>query len=134
MTEKIEIVEQLGEKGILLPGLLGKALQANDRIKLRFSLLQEAIAQARNPRQNPPTFTAERHAAGLDDTLFDSTISGARALTGNEALVPGLERLAVGFAHGSRRHARSHRDCRSCLRAIVFESSDNVEQVDSDAG
>ena len=68
MTEKIEIVEQLGEKGILLPSLLGKALQANDRIKLRFSLLQEAIAQARNPRQNPPTFMAERHAAGLDDT------------------------------------------------------------------
>ena len=47
MTEKIQIVEQLGEQGILLPGLLGKALQANDRIKLRFSLLQEAIAPTR---------------------------------------------------------------------------------------
>jgi uncharacterized protein Yka (UPF0111/DUF47 family) len=97
LTEKIGIVEQLGEKGILLPSLLGKALQANDRIKLRFSLLQEAIAQARNPRQNPPTFMAERHAAGLDDTLFDSTISGARALTGDEVLVPGSKDLLSGL-------------------------------------
>jgi uncharacterized protein Yka (UPF0111/DUF47 family) len=96
MTEKIEISARLGEQGILLPSLLGKALQANDRIKLRFSLLQEALAQARNPCQPRPTFAAERHAAGLDDTLFDATISGARALTSNQALVPGSTALLSG--------------------------------------
>jgi len=40
---------------------------------------------------------AERHAAGLDDTLFDSTISGARALTGDEVLVPGSKDLLSGL-------------------------------------
>jgi hypothetical protein len=91
------IAARLGEQDILLPGLLSQALQANDRIKLRFTLLQEAIAQARNPRQDPPTFAVERREAGLNDTQFDTTITGARSLTGDQALVPGSRALLSGL-------------------------------------
>jgi uncharacterized protein Yka (UPF0111/DUF47 family) len=97
MTEKVAIAARLGEQDILLPGLLSQALQANDRIKLRFTLLQEAIAQARNPRQDPPTFAVERREAGLNDTQFDTTITGARSLTGDQALVPGSRALLSGL-------------------------------------
>jgi hypothetical protein len=42
VTSKTAIVERLGERAVLLPSLIGDALTANDRIKLRLSLLQEA--------------------------------------------------------------------------------------------
>src|ERR1019366_9553033 len=74
MTEKVAIAARLGEQDILLPGLLSQALQANDRIKLRFTLLQEAIAQARNPRQDPFSYALDRRQAVLNDPQFDSTI------------------------------------------------------------
>lgn len=96
MTSKLGIAERLGEKSILLPSLLSEGLEANDRVKLRFSLLQEAMEQAKNPRQNPSTFEAERHAAGLKETLFDSTIAGARALPEERAFAPGSAALLAG--------------------------------------
>jgi hypothetical protein len=49
VTTKIAIVERLGEKAILLPSLLGEALAANDRIKTRLSVLQDAAARAQDP-------------------------------------------------------------------------------------
>ena len=97
MTGKSAIAERLGERSVLLPSLLGEALQANDRIKLRFSLLQEALAQARNPRENPPAFAAERQRAGLGEPLFDTTITGANALGKDKALVPGSAALIAGM-------------------------------------
>jgi len=39
VTTKLEIVERLGEHAVLLPGLIGKGLAANDRLKLRLCLL-----------------------------------------------------------------------------------------------
>jgi uncharacterized protein Yka (UPF0111/DUF47 family) len=97
MTGKSGIAERLGERGVLLPSLLSEALQANDRIKLRFSMLQEAIAQTRNPREHPSTFAAERQQAGLHEPQFDTTISGARALGENKALIPGSAALVAGL-------------------------------------
>jgi len=49
MTARSEIIERLGETTVLLPSLIGEALAANDRIKLRLTLLQEAAAQAQTP-------------------------------------------------------------------------------------
>lgn len=97
MTGKSGIAERLGERGVLLPSLLSAALQANDRIKLRFSMLQEAIAQARSPREQPSTFAAERQQAGLAEPQFDKTISAARAVDGNKAFAPGSAALLAGL-------------------------------------
>ena len=49
MVGKIEIVEALGERALLLPSLIAAALAANDRLKMRLSLLQEASARAAEP-------------------------------------------------------------------------------------
>ena len=44
MTEKTHIVDALGERGLLLPALVNRALAANDQAKYRLTLLQAAKA------------------------------------------------------------------------------------------
>lgn len=97
MTGKIEIVRRLGEQALLLPALLAQALGANDRIKLRLTLLQEASAHARNPARSPRSLEAERRAVGLDEARFDDTVAGARALSPEHLLVPGGGALVAGL-------------------------------------
>ena len=96
MTTKTEVVERLGEKAVLLPSLIGDALAANDRIKLRLSLLQEATAQAQTPNRAPRLFRAERQAAGLAAPEFDSLVAGARALGPTRFFMPGANELLAG--------------------------------------
>ncbi|SKA35662.1 hypothetical protein SAMN02745126_05704 [Enhydrobacter aerosaccus] len=96
MTEKSQIVRLLGEGSLLLPTLLADALAANDRLKLRLTLLQEASAQARHPVHAPPSFTIERQAAGLADPQFDAMVSGARQVSGDRLQIPGAHALVHG--------------------------------------
>ena len=98
MTGKVEIVRQLGEHALLLPALLADALAANDRLKLRLTLLQEVVAHIQHPDQAPRSFNAERRAAGLTDARYDATIIGARTLSDDQILVPGAKSLIAGFA------------------------------------
>ncbi len=97
MIAKVEIVQQLGEKALLLPDLLAEALSANDRLKLRLSLLQEALAHGRQPQAEPRSFEAERHAAGLADPNFDRIVSGAQMMAGNLLVAPGAKELIKGI-------------------------------------
>ncbi|HTW35369.1 MAG TPA: hypothetical protein VMD53_12190 [Rhizomicrobium sp.] len=97
MTEKAEIVRQLGEQALLLPALLSDALAANDRLKLRLSLLQDAAAHARDPERPLRTFDRERQAAGLSDPGFDRIITGAHLLAGEHILAPGAKLLIDGI-------------------------------------
>ena len=53
MTAKVQIVEQLGEAQVLLPELLAAALEANDRAKVRMTLLAGGGAHAQNPASPP---------------------------------------------------------------------------------
>ncbi|QXX74201.1 hypothetical protein [Methylovirgula sp. HY1] len=98
MTAKIEMVRKLGEQALLLPGLLADALAANDRLKLRLTLLQEAVAHCRDPAAALRNFAAERRAAGLADPQYDVLVSGARALSADRILVPGGKELLKGIA------------------------------------
>jgi hypothetical protein len=93
---KAEVLERLGEKAVLLPSLIGEALAANDRIKLRLSLLQEATVQAQTPHRAPRLFRAERQAAHLDAPVFDSLVPGARALGPTKLFIPGAGELLSG--------------------------------------
>lgn len=98
MTAKIEIVQKLGEQALLLPGLLADALAANDRLKLWLTLLQEAVAHSRQPEARLRNFEVERRAAGLADPQYDAVVAGARALSGDRILVPGVQELLKGIA------------------------------------
>src|SRR5271166_4969166 len=97
MTAKVRIVEHLGEAQVLLPELLSAALEANDRAKVRMSLLQEALTHAQNPAAVPNGLEMERRATGLDDPVFSSTVTGARALEDGRFAIPGAERLLAGL-------------------------------------
>jgi len=98
MTEKIQIIERLGERAVLLPALLADALAANERLKLRLTLLQEAVSYARHPDQKPHLFESERRAAGLDNAQYDTMVTGARSLSADHVAVPGAKILVEGVA------------------------------------
>ena len=98
VTAKIAVVERLGEKAVLLPSLIGAALAANERLKLRLSLLQEAALQAATAGRVPRDFAPERRAAGLEDPALDSLVTGARAAGSGSLLVPGAKTLLAGLA------------------------------------
>ncbi|MBV9993886.1 MAG: hypothetical protein JO127_01610 [Caulobacteraceae bacterium] len=94
---KSEIIERLGEAAVLLPDLIAAALAANDRAKVRLSLLQEAAAQAASPGRKGSVLEAERRAAGLADPRFDQTVSGAEAVGAKEFKAPGARLLVEGL-------------------------------------
>lgn len=96
MVGKLAIVEALGESALLLPSRLSAALAANDRLKIRLSLLQEASARAAGARGGPD-FAAERRAVGLDDRDFGELLAGAQALDEQNFCAPGAAKLAEGF-------------------------------------
>ncbi len=97
MIAKVQIVEQLGEAQVLLPELLAAALDANNRAKVRLTLLQAAVAHAQNPASAPQTLDAERSAAGLDQPVFASIVRDARALNGSRVAIPGARALLSGL-------------------------------------
>ncbi|MGO8739345.1 DUF47 domain-containing protein [Rhodoblastus sp.] len=98
MVGKVAIVESLGEKAVLLPSLIATSLAANDRLKIRLTLLQEASAQASEPGRAPPSLESERRAAGLDDAAFEAIFSGARPLDAGHFVAPGAAVLAAGIS------------------------------------
>ena len=46
---KARIIEHLGQADVLLPSLVAEGLAANDRIKVRLSVLQAAADHASDP-------------------------------------------------------------------------------------
>ena len=47
---KTEIIEGLGQTDLLLPSLIAEGLAANDRVKVRLSILQAAARRVRDPQ------------------------------------------------------------------------------------
>ncbi len=97
MVGKVAIVESLGEKAVLLPGLIAAALAANDRLKVRLTLLQEASAHASEPGRAAPSLENEMLASGLDDSAFVEIFAGARPLDAGHFIAPGAAALAAGM-------------------------------------
>ena len=96
MTSKAAIVERLGEEAVLLPSLIGDALAANDRIKLRLSLLQEAALRALTPNRQPRQQGASS-STGLE-LVPDGFVASARLLGPGKLLIAGVRRLLAGIA------------------------------------
>ena len=82
--EKLRIISEIGEEGILLPVLVNRALDANEKAKYYFTLIQAARAAADHPDLPPPSLQAEREAAGIgNDGLDTCTRDAEREADGN---------------------------------------------------
>lgn len=97
MTTKVKIVEQLGETAVLLPSLIGDALGANDHLKLRLTLLQEAAGHARNPTTEPRHFGAQAGGVMLAELDPDKVVAGAQMIGPDRLHVPGANALVAGL-------------------------------------
>ena len=93
MTTKQGIIGSLGEKQLLLPGLVQIGLAANDRVKYYFTLLQLAAEQCAQPAANPPDLAREREASGVSDSEFDGVIAASHGLPGGRCRIPGAAQL-----------------------------------------
>lgn len=87
MTEKAQIIRELGNKELLLPALINEALSANDRVKYYFTLFQTAKSRADNPDVQFPDLKDERLASGIQDSGLDSAI-GQSSKVGEKYKVP----------------------------------------------
>lgn len=93
--EKSRIIEALGEEGLRLPAQLNEALEANDRAKYLFSVLQLAQERAEHPDLPMADLGAEREAAGMALDGFEQLVAGASKVDGQRYLMPGVDRLCV---------------------------------------
>jgi uncharacterized protein Yka (UPF0111/DUF47 family) len=90
---KREMVEELGVPALLLPSLLRRGLEANDRAKYLLSLLQAARAHADDPSQPWLSLREERVTAGLPDPGLDSVVEHSRREGPDLYLIPGGGRI-----------------------------------------
>lgn len=94
---KSAILERLGESGILLPVLIAEGLAANDRIKVRLSVLQAAARHAADPAAPRLSLGAECRAAGLDPVALDGLVAGAAGDGAGEVTAPGMAALGAAI-------------------------------------
>lgn len=78
MILKQAVIAELGEQEILAPEIIARSLEANDRVKYYFALLQTARDNADNPRVPIIDLKAERIASGLTDDWLDDVVAGTR--------------------------------------------------------
>src|SRR5215470_12603884 len=69
MPGKVAIIEQIGERGLLLPELIARGLVANDRVNYFLTLLQSAQARGQRRRRyvTRPRRGGERQSRQSDD-------------------------------------------------------------------
>lgn len=90
---KTQIIEELGQGGILLPTLVAEGLAANDRIKVRMSALQAAAQHARDPNRPVSDLGIESQTAGIAPAAIATLIGGAHMIGQNRLAAPALAKL-----------------------------------------
>jgi hypothetical protein len=97
MATKAGILEQIGEKSLLLPAHINQGLAASDRLKYYLTLLQTAYAYAASPGGQETDLRNEREAAGISDESLDTVVGNSRMLSPVVVRIPGaaaiLERI-----------------------------------------
>jgi hypothetical protein len=94
---KSKIIERLGESDILLPVLIAEGLSANDRVKVRLSILQAAARHARDPAQVHFDLRDECRATGLDLVAMETLVNRAGLLGDERITAPGLGNLRAAI-------------------------------------
>ncbi|MCG2625034.1 hypothetical protein L6654_00245 [Bradyrhizobium sp. WYCCWR 13023] len=90
---KTQIIEELGQGGILLPTLVAEGLAANDRIKVRMSALQAAAQHARDPNRPASDLGIESRTAGIAPAAIATLIGGAHMIGRDRLAAPALAKL-----------------------------------------
>jgi uncharacterized protein Yka (UPF0111/DUF47 family) len=98
---KTQVLEAIGETELERSGEVNAALEANDRLKYYFSLLQMAAAHADSPGQRAATLRHERLACGVDDAALDEIPAAARR-EGDGYKIPGWSRLREQITQAMR--------------------------------
>lgn len=135
MTEKNSIIKEIGEEGLLIPGLVNNALLANDRIKYYFTLLQTAAHHAEHPDREYPTLRTERETAGIDNSELDTVVAESRLTGDGEYFVPLLadiitaitrcmEDMSAPFMTGNNEWEPSFMDRKTTLIAMLPSGQD----------
>jgi uncharacterized protein Yka (UPF0111/DUF47 family) len=93
---KSEIIERLGQVDLLLPALIAEGLAANDRVKLRLSVLQAAAHRAAAPTSRFD-LTGECRAAGIDHIALEALVNRATLSAGERISAPGLAVLGAAI-------------------------------------
>lgn len=91
------MLEELGHADLVLPALVGRGLEANDRAKYFLSLLQAARAHADRPDRADSALREERLAAGVTDASLDRVVPGAARLGEGRYAIPRLDEILDGL-------------------------------------
>lgn len=94
---KARIIEELGQAELMLPNRVVSALRANDRAKLRMSVLQAAMRHARDSHAPLPDFSAECGSAGLDAVATRALVAGARTNGEGSIEAPDIAKLSAAL-------------------------------------
>lgn len=90
---KARILHSLNETALVLPGLVNRALAANDRVKYRFTLLQAAQSHAENPDAPAANLRAERLAAGVQNADLDGVVGESVRIGKGRYRIPDSARI-----------------------------------------
>ncbi|MGO9343107.1 MAG: hypothetical protein ACLP6E_11415 [Acidimicrobiales bacterium] len=90
---KHEVAQELGEQALLLPALVNRALEANDRGKYFLTLFQAARAHADQPERPSSSLRDERLAAGISDDHLDDVVGGSHRNGRDSYSIPGAMEL-----------------------------------------
>lgn len=93
VMSKARIVDELGEKELLLPALVNEALAANDRAKYFMSLLQAAREHAEHPELAVSDLQQERLACGIADADLDTVVQRSRSVGADIYCIPAAQRI-----------------------------------------
>jgi len=94
---KSEIIQQLGQSDLLLPARISEGLAANDKVKVRLSILQTAAAHARDPASARFELADECRAAGLDPIAMETLVNRASLTAEGRISAPGLGDLVTAI-------------------------------------
>src|SRR5262249_3375290 len=106
MPGKVAIIEQIGERGLLLPELIARGLAAHDRVKYYLTLLQSAQSRAQTPQHSrllPDSAEArdetpeqpvvnlrvQREASGVGDAALDRVVETSVDRGNQTTYIPG---------------------------------------------
>lgn len=93
MTEKNQIIQELGQGDLLVPTVVNAALAANERVKYCFTLLQNARSHADQPDVEHSNLRKERELAGVENPLLDTVTEGTRKIREDLYHVPMLDEI-----------------------------------------
>ena len=90
---KSRIIERIGATDVLIASRIAEGLAANDRAKVRMSVLQAAARHAGNQCTPADDLSIECRAAGIDAAEIGTLLAGAHPGVAGAVAAPGLAKL-----------------------------------------